>query len=152
MCIDESKPHVLCYLSSGVSRTCDEVGDFKDEDLLTSEVWTILNHSITKMKLEGQAHRVIPVCSSTTPRGVSLQAHDLLLKALLIPFQVTIISCVGWQGRIVQGFVSERPGSSKYVINFRKTKLISLYSSTDQRANFMRMLAWLVGEPVGNTT
>lgn len=66
--------------------------------------------------------------------------------------QVTIISCMGWQGRVVQGYVSERPGSGgDYVIHIRKTKLLDLYSTLDQRLNYMRMLGWLVGEPVGNT-
>lgn len=72
MCADESKPPVFCHLTSGLERCSKYLGDinFKDEDILASEVWTILNQSLVRMEHEGNLHRIIPVCLSALGRDI----------------------------------------------------------------------------------
>ncbi|KAI1084507.1 hypothetical protein F5B20DRAFT_521969 [Whalleya microplaca] len=127
---DKSKPHVtLLLIDRGYSLRQDirlVEKQVENDKLLWSEVWTILNYLLTRAAdLDYQDHRATPV---------------------------TLISCTGTRGRIVQGYMGKDPNNGEHVVNIQKTNFISLdLPHGNDQENFMRVFGWMAGKPIGDT-
>lgn len=130
---DPSKPHVMGF-------TADEAS-LREDMLSTSEVFAALYLSCLHIVKPGyKRHRIAPVGSDSlrTWQGPANRSA-----------KVTLLSASARNVRIIQGIVDAKEGT----MEVRTSPIVSFETGVaGNHEQFLVLLGWLLGKPVGKTT